>query len=956
MKAGISNEVLIPKVLWVLYFCFTTISALIFQKLLLPLVPSLHAGYGLLTNDAIHFHTLAVGLVEQIHAVGWSAWSIWPHYSGGANVSILAILYYFFGPDPSLVIPINAVLHATGGVCIYLIAKAIVPGGVGHYAGLVVSTIFVMFPSGLMWYAQLHKDGYAILGLLFVVYSWVQWAANGYCKNRIIYFLGGNIIGGILLLSVRSYALDILLLAVLLMFILVLINTLIKKKKLFLPIIGSASAVLCIGLLVSAVHVFNLGNDIDSYYSSERNEKFEEHCSKFKSWEWQSSNWAPKLVDHYASAFAGVRYRAICYAPDAYSTLDRNIFPSDIGGVITYLPRALQIAMFAPFPDAWFHDISMTRIVGWAEIFVWYLFVPGLIILLLKRNTLPVWLVLSFGIVFLLAYSYVAPNLGTLHRLRYPFIMVFMLLGALGWCDLFSKRISLMAFSKTMKPSYLVLQEGFVPGGARLIQAGISVVVLTALSFVLFFCRDVLMGQKFGVGGELDAFFLAMLLPMFIVNVFSVPLGSALVPIYCKLRKGKENDADSMLSIVLFFSLACLILVGSMLLIFGNIIYPTIVSGLEVSAIIRTLDLLPYSVLILILSAAVVIGNAALNSRKTYSWPALFQVVVPAFAIIFLFIYGKELGIASVAIGMLVGQIINLILVLHLLYRDGFILKLNFSTRFRKESYGELWKIYVALAVAALFVSAATVIDNIMASELNAGSIGIYSLGSKVSIFVTGIIGAGLTSVVLPRFSSLFSKGAIEECRHDLAFFIYMGTALTIPVALVLFAYCDDVVRVIFAGDMMSMESAKEVGDVAIFGVIQLPFFVTYALLIRFANANQKGKLVVFAAAVGLILNIVLNIILIRTIGIAGLALATSLSMLVTGYLLLMVSAKLAYLRALDVLLITLFWGLYLTAVMSMYFRSYAGVAVSIIAIALLIREIWGNQRIKSLKMVLSAS
>ena len=69
MKADISNKMFIPKALWILYFCFTTISALTFQKLLLPLVPSLHAGHGLLTNDAINFHTLVLDLVEQIHAV-----------------------------------------------------------------------------------------------------------------------------------------------------------------------------------------------------------------------------------------------------------------------------------------------------------------------------------------------------------------------------------------------------------------------------------------------------------------------------------------------------------------------------------------------------------------------------------------------------------------------------------------------------------------------------------------------------------------------------------------------------------------------------------------------------------------------------------------------------------------------------------------------------------------------
>jgi len=333
MKVGIANEELIPKALWISYFCFAAIAALVFQKLLLPLVPSLHAGHGLLTNDAILFHSLALDLAEEMREVGWSAWTLWPDYSAGANVAVLAILYFFFEPDPSLAIPINAALHATSGVLIYLLAKIIFPGRVGHYAGLVVSVMFVVFPSSLTWYAQIHKDGYAILGLLLVLHSWVKWTAIGYCKDRILLFLIGNIFGGILLLSVRSYAIDLLLLAVLLLFLFVLLSILINKRKLLIPILGSASAVLCIGLLVAVVHIFNLGNDIDSYYSPERIENIEKFGSKDKSWKWRSSDWVPNIVDRYAGAFAGVRFISVFYSYEANSTLDRDSVPSDIGSL-----------------------------------------------------------------------------------------------------------------------------------------------------------------------------------------------------------------------------------------------------------------------------------------------------------------------------------------------------------------------------------------------------------------------------------------------------------------------------------------------------------------------------------------------------------------------------------------------------------------------------------------------
>ena len=76
MNVDSANDVYISKALWILYFCFATISALAFQKLLLPLIPSLHAGSGLLTHDAIYFHTVAMDLAVQTQESGWSNWSL----------------------------------------------------------------------------------------------------------------------------------------------------------------------------------------------------------------------------------------------------------------------------------------------------------------------------------------------------------------------------------------------------------------------------------------------------------------------------------------------------------------------------------------------------------------------------------------------------------------------------------------------------------------------------------------------------------------------------------------------------------------------------------------------------------------------------------------------------------------------------------------------------------------
>jgi len=66
------------------------------QKLALPLVPSLHAGHGLLVNDAILFHETAAEIAARINTLGWSEWSLWPANFTG-NVGSLGRGGFFRG-------------------------------------------------------------------------------------------------------------------------------------------------------------------------------------------------------------------------------------------------------------------------------------------------------------------------------------------------------------------------------------------------------------------------------------------------------------------------------------------------------------------------------------------------------------------------------------------------------------------------------------------------------------------------------------------------------------------------------------------------------------------------------------------------------------------------------------------------------------------------------------------
>ena len=141
----------IGQLFWSLSFAYACFMALLLQKAILPLWPEMHAGNGLLMNDAIVFHNMAAEIAQRIHANGWSEWHIYPQ-GASANVGLLSLLYALLGPDPAWFIPFNAAAHATGALLIYRIGVRLVGGDVGKLGGLLAAICFLVFPSALQWY------------------------------------------------------------------------------------------------------------------------------------------------------------------------------------------------------------------------------------------------------------------------------------------------------------------------------------------------------------------------------------------------------------------------------------------------------------------------------------------------------------------------------------------------------------------------------------------------------------------------------------------------------------------------------------------------------------------------------------------------------------------------------------------------------------------------------------
>ena len=475
--------------IWICLFIYAAASAFLLQLVILPYwLPGLHAGNGLwVGGDWVGFHRIAGELSEKIILQGWGAWELRPERQSPAGIA--AVFYVFFGPHPWVLIPLNAAVHATTGVLLVCMVQPLVRN-TRH--ALLCALPFVFFPSGLVWYAQIHKDGIFFLGISLCLYGWILMSRLETWTGRyaqvllpLLYLFGGCF----LIWVMRAYGVKLMqgigfIVAVVLVprFLVGALQRKLQLSQAFLALLivvalppsfgvfkdraEQGEVTLITDTMLSDVRPAETPNarseeaqigsfrekaknvdeeaQIGSFREKAKNVDEEAQIGSFREkaknviveLQWRKTDWLPSFLDNSFLTLSIVRSG---YAGSVGgSNIDTDMRFHSAPEFLLYLPRALQIGLAAPFPASWFGQgtlratTAMRAISAVEMVFVYaaLLFLPYA--LWRWRKQIEVWMMFGFCIILLLIYTYITPNIGSLYRSRHGFLMLLLALGIAG--------------------------------------------------------------------------------------------------------------------------------------------------------------------------------------------------------------------------------------------------------------------------------------------------------------------------------------------------------------------------------------------------------------------------------------------------------------------------------------------------------------------------------------------
>jgi len=188
---------------------------------------------------------------------------------------------------------------------------------------------------------------------------------------------------------------------------------------------------------------------------------------------------------------------------------------------------------------------------------------------------------------------------------------------------------------------------------------------------------------------------------------------------------------------------------------------------------------------------------------------------------------------------------------------------------------GSVWRGFLSMSVGSNFGQVNLLVNNAFASYLPVGSITRLGFASVISSNAELITIFSLAEVALPRFTAAAREG-LAALNGELRLQMRYMLLLTAPIAVGCVTFGEPLVRLLFERGAFGADSTPLVARTLACFAPEILFMGYFAIFWRAHVALGRTRVILWTSIGAMILNAFLDAVLMRPLGTAGIALATS--------------------------------------------------------------------------------
>lgn len=409
-------------------------------------------------------------------------------------------------------------------------------------------------------------------------------------------------------------------------------------------------------------------------------------------------------------------------------------------------------------------------------------------------------------------------------------------------------------------------------------KTALLLMIFTILSKIMGFGREITLSYFYGASNISDAYLISLTIPGMIFSFIGNGLSTGYIPLYSKIvqQDGESEGNRYTNNLINLLLLICsgIILFG---LLFTNQIVKVLASGFEGDTLAIAVQFTRIGLVGIYFTGLVNIFSGFLRVKGNFVIPESIGFPLNFFTIVAILLSTKT-NIMVLAIGGVIATASQLVLFIPFLAKEGYgyTFELDLKDQYIREMVYMALPVIIGVSVNEINV----LVDRTLASRIVVGGISALNYADKINGFVHGLFVATIATAMFPMISKMAAQGNIDGLKRTVSEAINLINLFVIPATVGALLFAEPIVRLLFGRGAFTAEAISMTANALFFYALGMIGFGLREILYRAFYSMQNTKTPMINASLSVVMNIILNLILSKFLGLGGLALATSLSAL----------------------------------------------------------------------------
>jgi putative peptidoglycan lipid II flippase len=419
-------------------------------------------------------------------------------------------------------------------------------------------------------------------------------------------------------------------------------------------------------------------------------------------------------------------------------------------------------------------------------------------------------------------------------------------------------------------------------------RIAILITVITLVSKIFGFFREVIFAAKFGATFKSDAFLMAQSIVEVMTGIILAALGTTFTPIMSEyIIKKSKQETNEFLNVIITISTTIAILICVIGMIFAEKIVMFFAPGFSTKSVLLTVDLTRILLPSIVLSVIITMHSGILKNHERYLITSAIAFPMNLTLIITILTLTDLGNIKVLAFAFLIGTLLQVLFQYPFLQKFGYKFKFNFDIK--EEGLRKIGVLMIPILFGSSLLQINTMVDKILASGLAEGSVAALNFSHFINVFIIGILLATVTSIYYTSMSNYYSQGRVVEFKQLLKTTINILTIIVVPASIGFCVLRYPVVQIIFQRGSFDREASEKTALALYYFTPGLIGFAVRDVISRAFYSIKDTKTAMLNGSIAVLINIILSTQLVKFLGLGGIALATSVSGII-GTALLMIS------------------------------------------------------------------